>query len=264
MTTALGLAVAASNSTAFGAQPQPWEIGMQPAASPVAERIAAFHNELLVIIALIVLLVLALLVYVIVRFRASTHPVPTQTTHNTWLEVAWTTVPVLILVIIAIPSFRLLYYTDRVTNPDMTLKVTSHQWYWSYEYPDQGIAFDSYIIPEDELKPGQVRLLDVDNRVVVPIGATIRLLVTSSDVIHSFFVPSLGVQIYAVPGRLNQAWMRIDKPGVYYGQCNQLCGLNHAFMPIAIQAVSKPGFSSWVEAAKKKFAAAGTSELARK
>ena len=237
---------------------------MQPAASPVAERIAALHNELLVIIALIVLLVLALLVYVIVRFRASAHPVPTQTTHNTWLEVVWTTAPALILVIIAVPSFRLLYYMDRVTKPDMTLKVTSHQWYWSYEYPEQHIAFDGYVIPENELKPGQVRLLDVDNRMVVPVGATIRLLVTSSDVIHSFFVPSLGVQIYGVPGRLNQAWMRIDKPGVYYGQCNQLCGLNHAFMPIAIQAVSKPEFSSWVEAAKKKYAAAGTTEVAGK
>ena len=189
------------------------------------------------------------------RFDARKNPTPTRTTHNTAIEVVWTVIPILVLVVIAIPSFRLMYYMDRVPEADMTLKVTSHQWYWTYAYPDQGdLTFDSNIIPENELQPEQVRLLDVDNRAVVPVGKTIGLLVTSSDVIHSFFVPSLGIQEYAIPGRLNEAWTLIRKEGVYYGQCNQLCGVNHAFMPIAIQAVSEADFAKWLAEAQKKFA----------
>jgi cytochrome c oxidase subunit II len=242
-------------SVALAAEPKPWEIGMQPPATPVRDQLSAFHDELLIIIALITAFVLGLLVYVIVRFNQRRHPVPTRTSHNTVIEMLWTVVPVLILVIIAIPSFKLMYYMDRVPNPEMTIKVTGHQWYWSYEYPDQGgLAFDSNIIPEAELKPGQKRLLDVDNPLVVPADTIIRVQVTGTDVIHSWFIPSFGVQEYAIVGRLNESWMKIEHEGTYYGQCNQICGVNHAFMPIKVEAVSKDAFQQWLVDAKKKFA----------
>jgi cytochrome c oxidase subunit 2 len=230
---------------------------MQEPGSPVKDRIESFHDLLLVIITLITIFVFVLLTYTIWRFRASRNPTPTRTAHNTLLEVAWTAVPVLILVVIAIPSFKLLYYGDRTQNAEMTVKVVGHQWYWSYEYPDQGnFTFDSYMVPDTDLKPGQRRLLEVDNRLVVPAGTNVRILVAGTDVIHSWFVPSLGVQIYAMPGRLNETWVNVEKPGVYYGQCNQICGINHAFMPIAVEALSKEDFARWVEEAKKKFAQA--------
>src|SRR5580693_997485 len=254
------LALVLIGSTAFAALawadgPWRWEIGMQPPATPVKDRLTAFHDELLVIIFLITLFVLGLLLYVIVRFRQERNPVPTRTSHNTVIEMLWTVVPVLILVIIAIPSFKLMYYMDRVPNPEMTIKVTGHQWYWSYEYPDQGgLAFDSNIIPDDQLKPGQKRLLDVDNPLVVPEDTTIRVQITGTDVIHSWFVPSFGVQEYAIVGRLNESWMKIEHAGTYYGQCNQICGLNHAFMPIKVEAVAKDAFQHWLVDAKKKFA----------
>ncbi len=253
----LGAALAALMlaPAAMAESPQPWEMGMQRAASPVREHIDALNNELMVIITLIALFVLGLLLYVIIRFDARRHPVPSKTTHNTWLEVAWTGVPILILLAIALPSFKLLYYMDKAQHADMTLKVTGHQWYWSYDYPDQGISFDSNMIPQDQaIKEGKKRLLDVDNPVVVPVGAVIRILVTGTDVIHSWFVPSMGVQEYAVIGRVNESWMSVERPGTYYGQCNQICGINHPFMPIEIQAVSKEDFAKWVAEAKKKFA----------
>jgi cytochrome c oxidase subunit II len=247
--------VTAVAALAWAEGPRPWEIGMQPPATPVKERLEAFHDELLVIITLITVFVLGLLLYVIVRFHHQRHPEPTRTSHNTVIEMLWTVVPVLILVIIAIPSFKLMYYMDRVPNPDMTIKVTGHQWYWSYEYPDQGeLTFDSNLIPDADLKPGQTRLLDVDNPLVVPVDTTIRVLVTGTDVIHSWFVPSFGVQEYAIIGRLNESWMKIERDGVYYGQCNQICGINHAFMPIKVEAVSKDDFQRWLIDAKKKFA----------
>jgi cytochrome c oxidase subunit II len=241
---------------ARAAEPLPWEMGFQPAASPVREHIDALHDELLVITTLIALFVLGLLLYVIVRFNAERHPVPSKASHNTVIEVLWTALPVLILVIIAIPSFKLLYYMDKTQNAAMTLKVTGHQWYWTYEYPDQAnLSFDSYMIPEeDAAKQGKKRLLDVDNPVVVPVGTNIRILVTGTDVMHSWFVPSMGVQEYAVIGRVNESWMNVERPGIYYGQCNQICGVNHPFMPIAIQAMSKEDFAKWLEDAKKKFA----------
>src|ERR1700746_3356863 len=254
------LALVLIGNTAFAALawadgPWRWEIGMQPPATPVKDRLSAFHDELLIIIALIRIFVLGLLLYVIVRFHHQRNPVPTRTSHNTIIEMLWTVVPVLILVIIAIPSFKLMYFMDRVPNPDMTIKVTGHQWYWSYEYPDQGgLAFDSNIIPEGDLKPGQKRLLDVDNPLVVPVDTPIRVLVTGTDVIHSWFVPSFGVQEYAIVGRLNESWMKIEHDGVYYGECNQICGINHAFMPIKVEAVSKADFQRWLVDAKKKFA----------
>jgi cytochrome c oxidase subunit 2 len=250
----LGIALA---GTAFATEPAPWQLGMQEPGSPVKVYIEWFHDLLLWIITLITIFVLGLLVFAIVRFRASANPSPTRTAHNTLLEVAWTAIPVLILVVIAIPSFKLLYLGDRTHDAEMTLKVVGHQWYWSYEYPDHGdLKFDSYMIPESDIKPGQKRLLEVDNRLVVPAGTNIRLLFAGTDVIHSWFVPSLGVQIYAMPGRLNESWVNVTKPGVYYGQCNQICGINHAYMPIAVEALSKEDFARWVEDAKKKFAQA--------
>ncbi len=242
-------------AVAWAAQPQPWEMGMQPPATPVTDRLNAFHNELLAIIFLIAAFVMALLLYVIVRFNHRRHPVPTRTSHNAVIEMLWTIVPVLILVIIAIPSFKLMYYMDRVPNPDMTIKVTGHQWYWSYEYPDQkGLAFDSNIIQQANLKQGEKRLLDVDNPLVVPIRTNIRVLVTSTDVIHSWFIPSFGVQEYAIIGRLNESWFNVEREGTYYGECNQICGVNHAFMPIKIVALSKDAFQRWLVDAKQKFA----------
>src|SRR6516165_10554919 len=249
------LGVVACTAIAWAEGPLPWQIGMQPPATPVKDRLQAFHNELLIIITLITIFVLGLLLYVIVRFHHQRNPVPTRTSHNTIIEMLWTVVPVLILVIIAIPSFKLMYFMDRVPNPDMTIKVTGHQWYWSYEYPDQGgLAFDSNLIPEAELKPGQKRLLDVDNPLVVPADTIIRVQVAGTDVIHSWFIPSFGVQEYAVVGRLNESWMRIDHEGTYYGQCNQICGINHAFMPVKVEAVTKDAFQHWLADAKKKFA----------
>jgi cytochrome c oxidase subunit 2 len=242
-------------TTAAAAEPKPWELGFQPPATPVKYRLSAFHDELLIIITLITVFVLGLLVYVMWRFNQRRNPVPSRTSHNTVIEMLWTVVPVLILVLIAIPSFKLMYFMDKVPNPEMTIKVTGHQWYWSYEYPDQGgLTFDSNIIPEDQLKQGQKRLLDVDNPLVVPEDTIIRVLVTGTDVIHSWFVPSFGVQEYAIVGRLNESWMKIEHAGTYYGQCNQICGVNHAFMPIKVEALSKNAFQQWLGDAKKKFA----------
>jgi cytochrome c oxidase subunit 2 len=253
----LALAALALAPAAFATEPQPWQMGMQEAATPVKERIHALHNELLVIITLIALFVLGLLAYVIFRFNEKANPVPSHTTHHTLIEVLWTVVPVVILVIIAIPSFRLLYYMDRTQDAQMTIKVTGHQWYWSYEYPDyENLSFDSNIIPEDQLKGEDKKhwLLEADNHLVVPTGINIRILIAGTDVMHSWFVPSLGVQSYAVIGRLNESWMNVEHEGIFYGQCNQICGVNHAFMPIEVEAVSKDRFKQWVEEAKKKYA----------
>nr|WP_307019645.1 cytochrome c oxidase subunit II [Ancylobacter polymorphus] len=238
-------------------QPSPWQINLQGAASPVMESMHSFHFFLLVIIVAVVLLVLALLVVVMVKFNEKANPVPSRTTHHTMIEVVWTVVPVLILVAIAIPSFRLLFHQLDLPQADLTVKVTGHQWYWSYEYPDNGaFSFDSLMVPEAELKPGQPRLLAVDNDVVVPVNKIVRIQVTAADVIHSFALPSFGVKIDALPGRLNESWFQATKEGIYYGQCSELCGKDHAFMPIAIRVVSEQEFAAWVEKAKQEFAAA--------
>jgi cytochrome c oxidase subunit 2 len=242
-------------TAAHAAVPQPWQMGLQPPAGSIAEMATDLHNLLLVIITAISLFVLALLIYVGVRFRASRSPKASKTSHNTVIEILWTVIPVLILVVIAVPSFRLLYYTDRTNETDMVIKVTGNQWYWNYSYPDENIAFDSYLIDEADLQPGQTRLLSVDNPLVVPEGTRIKLLVTGNDVMHSFFVPSLAVQIYAFIGRTNEAW--IDVPvgrQTYYGQCNQICGTNHAYMPIEIKALPKAEYAAWLEKAKQEFA----------
>ena len=236
---------------ALAAAPQPWEMGLQPAASPVKHALNDFHNLLLVIITGIALLVLALLVVVVVRFNAKRNPTPSTTSHNTLLEVAWTVVPVIILIVIAIPSFRVLYMMEVTPEAEMTIKVTGRQWYWDYEYPDHGgFAFSSYMIQDSELKPEQKRLLEVDNRVVVPVDTTVRVQVTAGDVIHAWALPAFGVKKDAVPGRLNETWFRAEKEGVYYGQCSEICGINHGFMPIAVEVVSREAFDAWVAKAK--------------
>jgi len=252
----VGLAWALSGAAAWADKPEPWQLGMQTPVTPITERIYAFHNELLVIIIVITLFVMGLLAYVMVRFRSGAHPVPTRTSHNTVVEILWTVIPVLILVTIAIPSFKLMYYMDRVPDSKMTIKVTGHQWYWEYNYPDQAnLDFNSNLVAEKDLQPGQPRLLEVDNPLVIPVDTTIRVQVAGSDVIHSWFVPSFGVQEYAVIGRLNEAWMHVDTVGTYYGECNQICGVNHAFMPIKVVVLSQADFQKWLTEAKTKFAA---------
>ena len=235
---------------------QPWEIQMQPAASPVAERMHEFHTLLLWIIGGVTVFVGILLLIVIFRFNKWVNPKPALFAHNTVLEVLWTVVPIVILLVIAVPSFKLLYYVDRVPPSEMTLKVVANQWYWTYEYPDQGgISFTSNLIPEQDIDPkkGQIRLLSTDNPLVLPVETTIQIIVASNDVMHSFTVPSMGIKKDAVPGRLNETWVRIEKPGTYFGQCSQICGKNHAFMPIEIRALSKDDFNAWVVEAKKKY-----------
>jgi cytochrome c oxidase subunit 2 len=235
--------------------PRPWEMAMQPAFGPLKQQQIDLHDLVLVIITVITLFVAGLLGWVMWRYSAKKNPVPSRTAHHTLLEVAWTVIPVLILVVMAIPSFRLVYYEDRTRDADLTIKVTGHQWYWEYTYPDQNnIDFSSYIIPDDQLKPGQRRLLEVDNELVVPVGKNIRVLQTSTDVIHSWFIPSLGVQRYAIPGRTIETWFRVDKPGTFYGECNQICGTNHSRMPIVVHAVTPQEFDAWVTEAKTKYA----------
>jgi cytochrome c oxidase subunit 2 len=234
--------------------PQAWQLGFQSPASPVMDRIEDFHNLLLVIITGISALVLVLLVIVIVKFNARSNPTPSRTTHNTLIEIIWTVVPIIVLLVIAVPSFKLLYYTDKAAKPDMTLKVTGHQWYWSYQYPDNGnFQFDSIIVQDSDLKQGQPRLLTVDNTAVVPVGATVRVLITADDVIHSWSVPAFGVKYDAVPGRLNETWFKAEREGMYYGQCSQICGQGHGFMPISVKVVSQDEFKKWVEDAQKQY-----------
>jgi cytochrome c oxidase subunit 2 len=252
---ATAVGIAAFAGTALAQHPVDWQMGMQEAASPVEKDIHDLHTLVLWIITVITLFVAALLIYVMWRFNAAKNPTPSRTSHNTFLEVAWTVLPVLILVVIAIPSFRLVFYEDRTTAADLTIKVTGHQWFWEYTYPDNGnVDFSSYYVKDEDLKPGQLRLLDVDNPLVLPAGKNVRILTNSADVIHSFFIPSFGVQRYAIPGRTIETWVRVDKPGQYYGECNQICGTNHSFMPISIKVVTPEEFTAWVAEAKTKFA----------
>jgi cytochrome c oxidase subunit 2 len=254
---ALASVLALACAPAYAQAPEPWEMGMQKGFSPVKDQIIALHDLVLIIITLITLLVGALLVWVMIRFNAKRNPTPSRTSHNAILEVAWTLLPVLILVVIAIPSFRLVYYEDRTADADLTIKATGHQWYWEYTYPDKGnLDFNSSIVPDDQLKPGQPRLLSVDNELVVPANKNIRVLTASGDVIHSWFVPSLGVQRYAIPGRTIETWFRALQPGTYYGECNQICGTNHSRMPIVVHAIPEKEFDAWVAQAKTKFSQA--------
>jgi cytochrome c oxidase subunit II len=231
----------------------PWQLGFQKAATPIMEQITDFHTYVTVIITVIALFVLALLVYVMAKFNEKRNPNPARTSHNTPLEIAWTVIPILILVAIAIPSFRLLFAQYDFPKADLTITATGSQWYWTYEYPDHGITFDSIMVPEKDLKEGQPRLLTVNNEVVVPVGKNVIVQVKASDVIHDWAMPSFGIKLDAVPGRLQTTWFRAEREGWFYGQCSELCGRNHAFMPIAVRVVSEEEFDNWI---KTKTAAA--------
>jgi len=246
--------LSAGSAIAQTGQPREWQVGLQAAASPVMHDVVWFHDFLLWIIAIITLFVLALLVIVILKFNAKSNPVPSRTTHNTMIEVVWTVVPVLILVAIAVPSFRLLFYQLKVPPADLTVKATGKQWFWTYNYPDAKIEFDSLMKQPKDLQAGEPRLLAVDNNLVVPVNKVVRVITTGADVIHSWAVPSFGVKIDSIPGRVNETWFKAEREGMYYGQCSQLCGRDHAFMPIAVQVLSEKDYAAWLEAAKKKFA----------
>jgi cytochrome c oxidase subunit II len=251
------VAVVAGSETALAGlgQPSPWQLGLQQSASPVMDNIIWFHDFLLYIITAIVGFVLVLLIMVMVRFNARANPIPSRTTHNTLIEIAWTLIPIMILMFIAVPSFKLLFYQLNLPAADLTVKATGKQWYWTYSYPDNGdFEFDSLMLKDGALKQGQPRLLAVDNEMVVPVNKTVRVITTGADVIHAFAVPSFGIKIDAIPGRINETWFTAEREGVYYGQCSELCGKDHAFMPIAVRVVSEQAFSAWVEETKKKYA----------
>ena len=243
-----GAALAASG------HPEPWQLGMQQGATPVMDDIIWFHNFLVWAITAIALFVLVLLIIVVVKFNARSNPTPSRTTHNTTIEVIWTVVPVLILVTIAVPSFRLLFYQLNMPKADVTVKATGKQWFWSYSYPDNKFEFDSLMVQDKDLKQGQPRLLTVDNEMVVPVNKVVRVLTIGADVIHSFTVPSFGIKIDAIPGRINETWFKAEREGTYHGQCSELCGKDHAFMPIVVRVVSDKDYTAWVEQAKKKYA----------
>jgi len=257
---AVALAVMLGTDAALAGlgQPSPWQMGLQQSATPVMDDVIWFHDFLLWIIAAITAFVLILLVIVMIKFNAKANPTPSRTTHNTLIEVLWTVIPVCILVVIAVPSFRLLFFQLNTPKADLTIKATGKQWYWSYAYPDNGkFEFDSIMLTDAERKkvnPEPPRLLGVDNEMVVPVNKIVRMHVIGADVIHAFTVPSFGIKIDAIPGRLNETWFKATREGVYYGQCSELCGKDHAFMPIAVRVVSEQAFTAWVEDAKKKFA----------
>jgi len=236
-------------------QPSPWQLGLQESASPVMTDIIWFHDFLLYLITGIASFVLALLIVVVVRFNARANPIPWRTTHNTLIEIAWTLIPIMILMFIAVPSFKLLFLQLNVPAADLTVKATGKQWYWSYSYPDNGeFEFDSLMLKDAERKEGQPRLLAVDNEMVVPVNKTVHVITTGADVIHSFAVPSFGIKIDAVPGRINETWFTATKEGIYYGQCSELCGKDHAFMPIEVRVVGEQAYATWLADAKKKWA----------
>ena len=231
--------------------PRPWQIYHQDPVTPIMTYIYDFHAQLLILETIIVLIVAGLLLFVILRFREKKNPTPTRTAHHTALEMVWTLIPLAIVLLIAFPSFKLLYMMDITPKSDLTIKAIGNQWYWTYEYPDHDIRFDSNMLAESQLKPGQLRLLEVDNRVMVPVHTNIRIITTSSDVIHSWAVPAFGIKRDSIPGRLNEMWFNVRKEGVYYGQCSELCGVRHGFMPIVVEAVSKARFNQWLALKKK-------------
>lgn len=236
-----------ATGAALASEPLPGQIYFQPAATPVMQQVEHLHDFLMVIMTGVVVFVVGLLAYVCLRYNARANPIPATFSHNVLIEIIWTIVPVILLIVIAIPSFRALYYAEKVPAADLTVKVVGYQWYWHYAYPDNGgFEFDSNIIADKDLQPGQKRLLEVDNRILIPAGKVVRFVITAADVIHSFAVPSFGIKTDAVPGKINETWIKVDKPGVYYGQCSELCGVNHGFMPIAVEVVSEEEFEAWV------------------
>ena len=236
-------------------QPKNWQLGFQDSASQGMTEIVSFHNNILLpVIIAISVFVLFLMIYVCIRFRASKNPNPSKTTHNVAVEVLWTLIPCLILIVMAVPSFKILYKQDTIPKADLTVKAVGYQWYWGYEYPDENIIFESYMIKEDELKENQPRLLTVDNEVVVPVNKVVKVLITANDVLHAWALPSFGVKRDAVPGRINETWFKAEKVGTYYGQCSELCGIQHAFMPITVRVVTDEEYAIWLAEAKMKFA----------
>ncbi|MCP4923911.1 MAG: cytochrome c oxidase subunit II [bacterium] len=238
---------------------EPWQLGFQEPVTPVGEMINSFHNFVLIIIFAIAIFLFLLIAYALWRFREKKNPIPSKRTHNPILEAIWTLVPVVILVVIAFPSLKIIHFMDKVEDPELTLKVTGSQWYWNYELTDSenlNIAFESRMIPDEEIKPGEFRLLEVDEPVVLPINTKIRVLVTSSDVLHSWAVPAFYFKKDCAPGRISEAWIEITKEGIYYGQCSELCGMDHGFMPIKIRAVSREKFTQWAQEAQQRFASA--------
>ena len=243
------------SSSAYANQPKEWQLGFQKAASKGMEDIVWFHDYMLLpVITAITAFVLFLILYACVRFRASRNPVPSTTSHNTLIEVLWTLIPCLILIVLAVPSFKLLYEQDTIPKADVTIKAVGHQWYWGYEYPDENIIFDSYMVDEKDLKENQPRLLTVDNEIYVPVNKVVKVMITANDVLHAWALPSFGVKRDAVPGRINETWFKADRTGTYYGQCSELCGIKHAFMPITVNVVTEEEYKLWLEEAKKKFA----------
>jgi len=242
-------------SLVFADQPKNWQLGFQDAASQSMRDIVWFHDYMLMpIIVAISAFVLFLMLYAMVRFRASRNPNPSKRTHNVLIEVIWTLVPCLILIVMAVPSFKVLYSQDAIPKADVTIKAIGYQWYWGYEYPDENIIFDSYMIEEKDLKEGQPRLLAVDNVVVVPVNKVVKVLITANDVLHAWALPAFGVKRDAMPGRINETWFRAEREGTFYGQCSELCGIKHAFMPIEVRVVSEEDYQLWLEEAKIKFA----------
>ena len=236
-------------------QPKQWQLGFQDAASEGMRDIVSFHNNILLpVIIAISVFVLFLMIYTCIRFRASRNPNPSKTTHNVTVEVLWTLIPCLILIVMAVPSFKILYKQDTIPKVDLTIKAVGYQWYWEYEYPDENIIFESYMIKEEELKENQPRLLTVDNEVVVPVNKVVKVLITANDVLHAWALPSFGVKRDAVPGRINETWFKAEKVGTYYGQCSELCGIQHAFMPITVRVVTDEEYAIWLAEAKMKFA----------
>ena len=240
---------------AFADQPKDWQLGFQNPASDGMRDIVNFHNNLLLpIIIAISVFVLFLMLYACVRFRASANPNPSKRTHNVTVEILWTLIPCLILIVMAVPSFKILYKQDTIPKADVTVKAIGYQWYWGYEYPDENIIFESYMIETKDLKENQPRLLAVDNEVVVPVNKVVKVLITANDVLHAWALPSFGVKRDAVPGRINETWFKAEKVGTYYGQCSELCGIKHAFMPITVRVVSEEDYQEWLNGAKIKFA----------
>jgi len=250
--------VTLGGATAHANQAVPWQLGFQEAATPVMREVLVFNDLLMSFIVSTFVFVVLLLIYTMIRFSAARNPVPSKTTHNTIVEVVWTVVPIMVLIVFTVPSFKLLYFQDRTVNAEMTIKAIGHQWYWTYEYSDHdGLTFDALIIADDEIVAGQSRLLETDNRLIVPVGTNIRLLTTADDVIHAWGVPAFGIKIDSVPGRVNETWFHVEREGVYYGQCSELCGVYHGFMPITVEVLSKDAFAAWLVKAKEEFAGLG-------
>ncbi len=236
-------------------QPKDWQLGFSKSASQGMTDIVWFHDYMLLpITTAITVFVLFLILYACVRFRTSRNPNPSTTTHNTFIEVIWTLVPCLILIVLAVPSFKVLYSQDNIPPADVTIKAVGYQWYWGYEYPDENIIFDSYMIEDKDLQPGQPRLLTVDNEIYVPVNKVVKVLITANDVLHAWALPSFGVKRDAVPGRINETWFKAERTGTFYGQCSELCGIKHAFMPITVNVVTQDEYDLWLGEAKQKFA----------